>query len=267
MRPILSAMLAIAIATPCLANNNFFLPGDACFHTRLTKVKIAALKKSKAAERTFDYAMMSGHGGYFCGYAGYKKATIPSVDDAFMKNLETAYATYRVSHPPEFREQTIDGKIERIETNGLVVLFYPADFDLEKWILGLQYNENWIDEVANFGHDRNHCLLNSQVNAAEAVAAAWRDSTKVPALNAKLPERKKVDDEDEEPVPDDEPEERPVIVQGKVKAVVLGHWTPTQLYEDAHEDGGPLGATVHVVDSESVTEYEVSKGRLRKAKR
>ncbi len=253
----------VLIAGRCFANNSFFLPGDACFHTRLTKVDIESLKKTKTGERTFGYAIMVDHGGgYFCGFAGYMNATIPAVDDKFMTNLEACYKKVRENYPPELREQTIDGKAEVVEANPINLIFYAADFDLEEHVIGLQYNENWIEEAVKFGHERERCLLNSQVDDAEAVAEAWRDSPKVPELKATLPAKKAIkEDEESSERYETLRETRPIIVRGKVKAVVLGRATPTDLYKD-DPDGDGRSFTVYVVDSDGMTEHRVSSGRI-----
>lgn len=261
---VLTLLVVVLFVGRCFANNSFFLPGDACFHTSLTKVQIESLKKAKTGERTFGYAIMVNHGGgYFCGFAGYMNATIPAVDDKFMTNLEDCYKKIRQHYPRELVEQAIDAETDVVETNGINLVFYPADFDLEKHVIGLQYNENWIDEVVKFGHEREHCLLNSQVDDAEAVAEAWRDSPKVPELKVTLPAKKAIV-EDEESSERDETlrETRPVTVRGKVKAVVLGNATPTDLYRGDPE-GGDRSFTVYVVDSEGITEHRVSSGRIR----
>ena len=105
-----------------------------------------------------------------------------------------------------------DGKKTIEETNGIGVLFYPPEFEFPKYKLGLQYNENWVDEVERFGHRQHQMRLCCLVDTADAVMESWRDSTVVAALKADLP------DVELKPVPETE---APVIVRSRVKAFVV----------------------------------------------
>lgn len=230
----------IAGATIALANNNLFLPGDAFFPTELTKADIEVLQSKKAEERTFAYSPLGGYKGAFCGYAGYENAIIPSVDDAFARNLANVYQHIRELRPRLLEERTFERKTQLVETNPIQILFYPASFEFPRHALGLRYNENWVAECVKFGHRREHLRLCCLISDPEAVALSWRDADLVPALKTNLPVAK--------PEPGKSTEE-PVIVEGPVKAYVLLHDSLTQLFHPEESKH----ANIYVVDSTGVT--------------
>jgi len=231
-----------------MANNNLFLPGDAFFPTILTQNDVERLKSEKTGERTFAYSSFGGYMGAFCGYAGYDRATIPAVDDAFANNLATVYARIRANNNRQLLEITRDGKTELVETNGIRVLFYPPEFEFPRHTLGLRYNENWASEAEKFGHGRGVLRLCCLIPDPDAVAISWRDADAVAALQVKLPEIEL------KPVPKTE---TPVVVQGPVKAIVIGSHTLEELFRLDYDDYG----TVYIVDSEGITELEHYDGK------
>ncbi|MEX1039019.1 MAG: hypothetical protein WDZ51_00205 [Pirellulaceae bacterium] len=233
-----------------MADNNYFLPGDAFFPTVLTQKGIEQLKSVKTGERMFAYSSLGGYDGAFCGYAGYYIATIPAVDDAFANNLATVYARIREDNNRELLEVLRDGKTELVETNGVRVLFYPPEFEFPRHTLGLRYNENWASEAVKFGHRREHLRLCCLIQNPDAVVISWRDAEAVAALKVKLPEI------DLKPVP---VTETPVEVQGPVKSIVVGSHTLEELFRLEHDDY----ATVYIVDSEGFTKLKHHDGEWR----
>lgn len=221
-----------------LANNNLFLPGDAFFPTVLTKADIEALQATKSAERTFRYSSFGGYEGAFCGYAGYANAKIPSVDDAFAKSLASVYERIRESQPRELIERTHEGKTELIETNGVRVLFYPPEFEFPRYHLGLRYNEKWVTEAVKFGHERKHLRLCCLIPSPDAIECEWRDAELVPPLKVQLPKVEL------NPVPETE---TPVVVQGPVKAVVIGSYSLEDLFRDE-----AIYPMVYIVDAKGI---------------
>ncbi len=179
------------VGAAALGNNNFFLPGDAFFPTELTEEDAAKLAADATNPPVFNYsAMGGGYAAAGCGFAGYYRASIPGLDEAFIANLKQAYARVREMEPRELRETSRDGAKTLVETNPVRVLFYPHDFDFPRFKLGLQYNENWVEEVMKFGHPRQAMRLCCLVNHADAVMESWRDATEVAALPISLPEVK-----------------------------------------------------------------------------
>ncbi len=225
------------------ANNNLFLPGDAFFPTALTKESVEALQKEKVGQRSFRYSSFGGYPAAFCGYAGYENAVIPAVDDRFAKNLLLAYQDLRKYQRRELQEEVKeDGKTAVLETNGMQVLFYPAEFNFPKYELGLQYNENWIAETMKFGHRKQDIRMCSLFANSEAVEHCWRDADEVPALPATLPDV----------VLKTTPQTKePVVVQGKVKAIVVGpHATLASIFQSDFES---TSLSLYIVDSEGLT--------------
>lgn len=255
IKPIIFASITVAILSSnagVLANNNLFLPGDAFFPTALTKNNVEALQARKIGERTFAYSSFGGYEGAFCGYAGYNNAKIPAVDDDFAKNLAAVYARIREFDERQLIERTRDGKTVHIETNGIRVLFYPPEFEFPRHSLGLRYNENWVSEAVKFGHKKEHLRLCCLIPDPDAVERSWRDAHVIPPLNVKLP------DVELKPVPETE---APVVVQGPVKAIVIGSHTLKELFRCNHDDY----LTVYIVDSKGITELVHEDGKWRPA--
>lgn len=253
----LSAWLAMATAISAgfaFANNNLFLPGDAFFPTVLTKADVEALLAARNGERSFKYSSFDGYELAFCGYAGYNTASIKAVDDAFANNLATVYGRVRQYSPRTLVEQVRDGKEELIESNGIRVLFYPADYAFPGRPLGLRYNENWIAEAVKFGHKRERVRLCSLIQDPRVIEEEWRDGEAVPPLKVQLPDIK--------PRPVPEITQDAVEVQGPVKAIVIGNQTLKGIYdcETFPQDFSPTVPTVYVVDSNGITELGCNNG-------
>lgn len=232
-----------------LANNNLFLPGDAFFPTELTKADIEQLQKTKDGQLSFEYSSLGGYQGAFCGYAGYRTALLPVADNKFANNLTKAYERIR-----EFEGRVLieteweDGKTTYKETNGVQVLFYNGDFNMSKHALGLRYNENWIKEVAAFGHPREHARLCPLLQSRNAIANSWRDGDLVPALKAKLPSADKGSLKGTL--------KEPIVMDSGIKAIVIpASVSLDDIFNRASE------SNLFVVDSNAIKEMHYSKGK------
>lgn len=245
-------LATFAGSTPCRANNNLFLPGDAFFPTLLTKTDIQTLQGAKTGQRTFVYSPLGGYEEAFCGYAGYQQATIPAVDDSFARNLAKVYDQVRALEAGKPVDQPAAGRPAFGKPDGLQVLFYPPAFEFSPHKLGLRYNENWVAETLKFGHLRKHIRLCCLIPTAEATERSWRDADVVPALPAKLPQVKL------SPVP---ATETPVVIQGPVKAFVLGSHSLTRLYSLADDEA----ATLFLIDSNGITRLTHHDGEWKSA--
>ncbi|MEX0641434.1 MAG: hypothetical protein WD468_01970 [Pirellulales bacterium] len=246
-RGVLWFAICILSVTISYGNNNLFLPGDAYFPTVLTEEKLSSLKADRERPPIFEYSSFGGYEGAFCGYAGYQRAAVPGLDEAFITNLKTVYSRIRNYEPKQLVEVKRNGKRVLEETNGMRVLFYPNDFKFPKYRIGLRYNEDWVEEVVKFGHSPRHIRLCCLVDDADAVMESWRDSKSVVGLKVTLPQVEL------KPVPETTD---PVIVQNAVKAIVLDS-RPLIEYFWPEEHEMP---NVHIVDSSSIRELSFEDG-------
>ena len=181
------------------ANNNYFLPGDSFFHTVLTEAVLADLEKSKSP--VFRYNRPDHLDFYLCGYAGFEQLQVKEMSPSIKKHLQTLYRQLREEYPLRIElvqetkfvpgdlgdEEVKTGKILRRELNGFSMFFYNADFDANRYRLGLKYNENWVEEVVAFGHSREHAQFEFFVREEEAILSDWRDSRLVKPLDVISP--------------------------------------------------------------------------------
>ncbi|MDB4679814.1 MAG: hypothetical protein P8M30_17075 [Planctomycetaceae bacterium] len=237
----LSVVLSISLNTLLHANNNLFLPGDAFFPTILTQKDISSLQEMKSGERLFSYSSLGGYEGAFCGFAGYQNAMIPSVDEAFTENLTIIYKHIRSYQDRELRERIDDeGAIQLEETNGIHVLFYPAEFKFPRNKLGLRYNEHWVEEAMKFGHNRSGLRLCSLINDPDAIQLSWRDAPIVSSFDAELP--------DVESKPTSLVEE-PIVLKGDVKAIVVASFTLKEIFRAERKDY----LEIYIVDAKEIS--------------
>lgn len=245
----LNTVALFLLSLPVRANDNFFLPGDAFFPTVLTQASLASLSTSDPKDRTFDYSDFQ-LGGSFCGYAGYCRARFDCVDDAFIGNLRKTYREIRKRRPRELREEVQREETRLVETNGVRVLFYRADFPYPGGKLGLRYNEKWVDEVVRFGHDRDRVHLNCLVADPTAVEICWRDASRYAGLAVNLPKVAL------KPTPRID---TPVVVTDAVKAIVISEHNLTDLFHSTHTSSpGLVSWPVFVVDSDGITKVYVN---------
>ena len=199
---LLAALMAALLWLPSStgkANNNFFLPGDSFFHTILTEALLADMEKSK--NPVFRYNRPKHLDSYLCGYAGFEQLQVTGMSPAIKKNLQTLYRHLREEYPlrielvPETKfvpgdlgdDEVKTGKILRRELNGFNMFFYNADFDANRYRLGLKYNENWLEEVVAFGHSREHAQFEFFVREEKAILSDWRDCRLVKPLGVISP--------------------------------------------------------------------------------
>jgi hypothetical protein len=247
-------IVAAVLCGASLGNNNLFLPGHAFFPTTLTAEQAAGLNADPTNPSIFEYSSLGGYEEAFCGYAGYARAKIPSLDEPFVANLKRAYARLREYEPRQLTETARDGQKKLVETNPMRVLFYRHDFEFPKFRLGLQYNENWAEETMKFGHPPRQFVLCCLIDDADAIMESWRDSTEVPGLEATLP------DVELQPVPETT---EPVVIRGPLKAIVV-ETVPLSEYFRPHAHPEKV-LTMLIVDSSGIVEkwYEDGKWRTK----
>ena len=236
----------VSLNTYVQANNNRFLPGDCFFPTTLDQSSIKTLVASDVKDARFTYSRIGGYTPAFCGNFGYQHAKFENLDQKFIENLNEAYSRYRKQCPIEWKKQlSADGTKEvKVEGNPMRVLFYQDSFEFPKHSLFLRYNENWVDDLAAFGHGKDFpsrlCCL---IEKPEAIVESWRLSKSIPALKSKLPELN--------------PENRrkpqgPALIQGKIKAYILLEGSLVDYYRPYKSK--TEGLKLLVVDSAGIKE-------------
>lgn len=208
------------------ANNNYFLPGDSFFHTVLTEVVLVEMEKSKSP--VFKYNRPDHLNSFFCGYAGFEQLQVKDMSPAIKKNLTVLYRHLREAYPLQieliqetklvrdasggFDNEVKTGKMLRREMNGFSMFFYNADFDADRYRLGLKYNENWVEQVVAFGHRQEHVQFEFFVREEEAILSDWRDCRLVKPLDVISPPITKR--RSSNPLP-------PITLKSKVRIFVL----------------------------------------------
>lgn len=230
-----------------MANNNFYLPGDAFFPTLLDDAIVERVTADESDPTTFAYSAYGGYSEAFCGYAGYKKAKV-SMDRSFVDDLKRAYRL-TIKLDPSLGKEPARKDIDfgAGKRHGVKVLFYNASFSFpKKHRLGLRYNENWVAEVAKFGHREDHIRLCCLVKDMNAVMESWRDAARVKPLNVSVPK--------EEATPDGK---AVLAIKGPVKAYVLDSRPLAEYFRK----NSRVVRTLYEVDSKGVTEHSRTKGK------
>ncbi|QDT14824.1 hypothetical protein [Alienimonas californiensis] len=252
------SLASLTAATPAWATNRGFFPGDAFFHTTLTKEVAEKLRAD--ASTPLRYATPDHEEGGFCGYTGYWNARLPA-DSPLAARLADLYD--RLRRDVVFREvsQAIedDGTVTEWETNGFNLFLYNSDYNPRRRGIGLRYNETWVEDEMAFGPSRAGTRLEIFVDHPHAVSQDWRDAADVPPLNADCPPLP--------PVPAREVLrmagpmiEEPIRLRGPVLAVVTeqrdlnGYFRPRRSL-DPFEIELEIGETYYVVTTDGVTRH------------
>ncbi len=230
-------LVAVGFDGKLFANNNYFLPGDAFFHTTLTEKTVNRIIKEK--NPTFEYVRPESLESYLCGYAGFRKLEFTDMSRAFKENLRMVYKELRKHYPkrveitPEVKNEERDGKTVEVRTgntirreiNGFSVLFYNSSFNFQRFRLALKYNEDWAKQTAAFGHRRDHVRFDYFVNHPDALMEEWRDAQLVKPLQAKCPSIRKD--------PSGKSNKEPIRVKKGVCAIVFEKNTFRKYYQRA----------------------------------
>lgn len=265
-RIIFAPVILLALLDPCTAQgaNQYFMPGDAFFHTVLTEELLDRIDEQD--HPVFAYDRPEFLPKMFCGYAGFQYLQYDEMPQSMKDNLRKVYRDLRVIHPKRLEvtaevrvEKTDEGDVEvptgkkiYTEINGFSVLFYNQSFDRSKYRLALKYNEDWADNFAAFGHPREHAQLEAFVPTAKAIGFDWRDGKLVDPLNVALPESKT------------KAFKTPLRPKGKLVAIIL----PTSDFKQAFQ--GEAAAweimTLNAVTADGITELSGQNGHWLKRK-
>jgi hypothetical protein len=254
----LGVLLTIA-ADDCHASNQYFMPGDAFFHSALTSKLLDEIDHSE--HPVFTYNRPDFLPRMMCGNVGFYKLQYNNMPASMKKNLRQVYDEIREFTPKRIEitkksttRVTDDGDFEiltggelQTELNGPTMLFYNHSFDMLRFRLALKYNERWADDFAEFGPARNHARLESFVPIPEAIAEDWRDGNFVAPLKANLP-----------PILPKKNNSTPIEVGSDVVAVITSKADFEFLYHGSELAWGEL--SVYLVTADGITQLDTSKG-------
>ncbi len=115
------------------ASNNYFLPGDAFFHTIITEDVLKKLDEDPNSTLYYRFVCEPA----FCGYAGYRKLSLKGENKKLAENIKKAYYLVRERIPLELRVEgaspnSVSNKKEKKPTkfeeiNGLSLFIYNED--------------------------------------------------------------------------------------------------------------------------------------------
>ena len=188
------AGICFSLATPCSANNSYFIPGDAFFYFEIDQSEWEALKSGELT--IVDYDRPEEMSFTLCGYAGYKKLDLSSLSSQFRGRLIKAIASMKEKYPTKIVE--IDhgepklfgapSGIEKKETNKIRIFVYNGSHDFSQLRIALKYNESWADTAVRLGYERDHFRYDFFVPTPQGIAESWRMGSAVSPLKVQLPD-------------------------------------------------------------------------------
>lgn len=173
-QPLRIALVLFLLDSVTLANNNYFLPGDAFFAATLTKDQMEAVNDS--GRWVIPYTRGAVDPGQFSGHAGYK--TLELSGDRLPELRQEMLRAF------DFFSKDLSGGGGT--EGGIRVLIYNKTFDFNKYRIGITYNERWREDVKLFGHD-GEIRLCPFVSLREGVVDCWRHGEAVERLAVELP--------------------------------------------------------------------------------
>ena len=162
---------AMFAPSPSIANNTYFLPGDAFFFVRLNK---GVAKQFGASDSTVLPYGNPFNGAAGCGYIGYEKIELTNLTPDVKQSISNAFSRLETE---AMGDPKMDGNI--------CMFIYSDKYDWKRFSIGMQYNENWADQAVTFGTIRDHTAL--ACFSSDSVMRNWRDSSLVSPLPADCP--------------------------------------------------------------------------------
>ena len=187
----------LSLSSPLLANNNFYIQGDAFFYFEIDNTEWKQIKNNELL--TVEYDRPETLPFMLCGYAGYEKLDVSTLPSIYRKRLTEAIGDMKQRYPTKI--QTIDhgppkffgspAGIEKKEINKIRVFAYHRDFDFSKHRIGLKYNESWPEVAKKWGHSKEHFQFDFFVNTPKAITESWRIGSDVGPLTHQTPPNSK----------------------------------------------------------------------------
>ncbi|QDU51423.1 hypothetical protein [Gimesia panareensis] len=252
--PLIGLAVSLSLLTPvspARATNDYFLPGDAFFPSRLILKNLK--EQEQEAEPVYYYNYVCEYA--FCGYAGYSQLKLDKQNSELAKNIRKAYSLIRKSQPIRLqpkknarftRPEDLRNLDNYYETNGLSIFFYNEDHDWQNWKIAIKYNENWREEMKNFVNTGSYCAF---VKTPDALKQSLEQGKHVLPLNVQLPEADIKTGKSVDP---------PLIPKGPLKALILYDDNYKQYYDMKN------GKILLEVTSKSITRYVIYRRHWRK---
>ncbi|MEM9702501.1 MAG: hypothetical protein AAF907_08665 [Planctomycetota bacterium] len=245
---LLAAFLLGTVADPAGAGIRGFYPGDAFFHTTLTKELADSLRQDAATP--LPYHIPEHTELHLCGYSGYWYAALPK--DSPLADRIADFYDRRLKEGARRKVMQImndDGTVTEYETNGYRLFLYNADYNPFFYGIGLKYSENWVERQMAFGVDRRRTQLDTFLLDPQSISRDWRDAAEIAELDVTCP-----------PPPPTESVfgsargfgakvEQPVTFNGPIKAVITTDRNLKRYVKPRRWD------TFFVVTEEGVTRY------------
>ncbi|TWU23508.1 hypothetical protein [Novipirellula artificiosorum] len=192
-RTFFAIVIHLSLALPCLANNSFFIPGDAFFYFEIDQAEWGALQSRKLSVMKYDRPEELSF--MLCGYAGYENLDIANLPEEYWTRIVEAIATMKKKYPTKIVE--IDhgetgsfggpSGVEKKEVNKIRVFVCNKSFDFGKHRIALKYNESWPEAGVALGLRRDHFQYDFFVASAQAIVESWRMGADVRPLSVQLP--------------------------------------------------------------------------------
>lgn len=193
LRTLFAIVSYFSLALPCLANNSYFIPGDAFFYFEVDQAEWKALQTGKLSVMKYDRPEELSFS--FCGYAGYENLDLANLPDEYRTRLVEAIATMKKKYPSKIVE--IDhgapgffgepSGIEKKEVNKIRIFVCNKSFDCGKHRIALKYNESWPEAGVALGFPRDHFQYDFFVASPQAIVESWRMGAEVPPLSVQFP--------------------------------------------------------------------------------
>ena len=190
-RLFLSAGLVLAVI-PAQATNISFMPGDAFFHSRLTK-EVADAIPEEGGTITLKYTRPDHAQFNGCGYSGFVTLEVHNVPPDIARALKELRAELHADYGTDYRVTVdSDGKeTGRYEVDPPRLFVYPKDFEPAGDDFGLKYNEKWNDPPAEAQEPSSQSpaiMYECFVKGEKAVVRDWMYGHKMPALSVTIPD-------------------------------------------------------------------------------